>query len=989
MKKLINSLSNFIFEKRFRLYVSIVLIGFIIAGLLTDIGCDFRNPADFDTPTWNVNLNIPLIEERYNIGEIVDSVQIFQGPDSGMQIIFEGDLPDTSIDPSFLRVIVNEDVPFDQDPIIAPTLSVTIDTTIPIPPIQLAPGGLIDTSYQPFNVPPGTNKTILAETWNTIAAAFDTTIIVDIELPEPSDLPEFITSIDAIVIQEDSQTDSSMFMTYIKNNGIPTAIQDINFRLLTDTKSPLDTLAHHANSHLSKDQEFPKQTLIGGDSLGSAIRMEIGLALEQDTLNNTLTINEGDSVQINMSIRLRISGFDRAVVQIAETDISPELPEFSFQSDIEIYSGEFADVQELNVNEIRVSNLKSTFPFNINFTMNFRNFIPPIGQDSVKIDTVLGSNIPTYSKIFDINSYTFANPLGEDSALTALIVDVSAILDSQQTTIPLDGSELGKITGRVRVDEFQFESLLANIFRQFPTTTQSLEGMPQGFTGMAFTDVKIEFIMFNQIQLPVMLDVDMVGVNTFGDSSIVSVSATMGSPETSADTTKTVIRLSREGTTTLIYDSPSDSTWSDSSTVPPRPGESTIVDLLSFDPATIVVNSTATIVGKDSIIVGATIGGAYRLLAPFEVWMDEMRFIPVTKTPIEEMDHDTRIKLRSSLVSSSVTARVINHIPIGGSLSILFSNKNVFPLDTTTESLEAFRDSMVVNEGWDSTDIVYIVNACSLLTPSRGDIYIFNVMSDSNDCIDGLSYLIRSSNTGVDTVISYIDTLIKIILPDPDSLYTESSTEGREGAVYIPGDKTYSSIIDTNSIWLLSDLGQRYVVPMINLNGTIVDGDTHVVYISMNDYIEIKSFMTFQISSTGLFEEGENELLIVYPNGGQTFVVGDSVVIRWRSLGEDIMGDNVGVFISIVDEPEVDEDTHWSSIADTIDNTDSFIWVPSESDTGRHWLRVCSESRTICDMSGWYFDVVPSVPQSVRPPDLLQEIRIIKNRKNQSVKKTK
>ncbi|MBC8175375.1 MAG: hypothetical protein H8E82_06960, partial [Candidatus Marinimicrobia bacterium] len=92
MKKLINSLSNFIFEKRFRLYVSIVLIGFIIAGLLTDIGCDFRNPADFDTPTWNVNLNIPLIEERYNIGEIVDSVQIFQGPDSGMQIIFEGDL---------------------------------------------------------------------------------------------------------------------------------------------------------------------------------------------------------------------------------------------------------------------------------------------------------------------------------------------------------------------------------------------------------------------------------------------------------------------------------------------------------------------------------------------------------------------------------------------------------------------------------------------------------------------------------------------------------------------------------------------------------------------------------------------------------------------------------------------------------------------------------------------------------------------------------
>ena len=147
--------------KIFNRKIGVVLVVLFTTGLFIVNSCDFRNPADFDTPTWNVNLNIPLIEERYNLGEIVDSVQIFQGPDSGMQIIFEGDLPDTSIDPSFLRVVVNEDVPFDQDPIIAPTLSVTIDTTIPIPPIQLAPGGqLYDTLYQPFNVPPSTDKTI-------------------------------------------------------------------------------------------------------------------------------------------------------------------------------------------------------------------------------------------------------------------------------------------------------------------------------------------------------------------------------------------------------------------------------------------------------------------------------------------------------------------------------------------------------------------------------------------------------------------------------------------------------------------------------------------------------------------------------------------------------------------------------------------------------------------------------------------------------------
>ena len=43
-------------------------------------------------------------------------------------------------------------------------------------------------------------------------------------------------------------------------------------------------------------------------------------------------------------------------------------------------------------------------------------------------------------------------------------------------------------------------------------------------------------------------------------------------------------------------------------------------------------------------------------------------------------------------------------------------------------------------------------------------------MTDYSECIDGLPYIVKSNGSGTDTIFSYVDTLFKFLLPDPESV---------------------------------------------------------------------------------------------------------------------------------------------------------------------------------------------------------------------------
>ena len=668
---------------------------------------------------------------------------------------------------------------------------------------------------------------------------------------------------------------------------------------------------------------------------------------------NLITIEKGDSVQANIEIALKITGIDSAVASIADTEIPLEIPEISFPAVAEIFSGKLKSPSADGINEIKINKIESGYPANVDFLMNFKNFKPVAGKDSVKVDTVLtkGASI---SQTYNVDGYTFYNPAGQDSTISKLLIETSAKLKSQKTSIPLDGSDFGGMEVDVGMKGLHFESLEANVIQEFPPTEFSIAGMPLGFSGMKFVDTKLEIEMNNGIRLPVVLDFDMVGVNQKGDTSKVNALSTLASPSQKGDTTKTLVRLSELGTTTLKYKAPASIQYYDSTTIGAKNNETTIVELMSSNPANFTVRSRARIDGRGTLEDGMHIGGKYRMLAPFEVIMEPMTFISVTNTPVQEMNYENRNRIRSTLQSASMLFSVENKIPISGDLSMLMSNLEVFPLDTTAAALRDFRDSLVVKKNWVNSDSIYIVSKCDSLNPETSSIFIFDVMTDFSECVNGVSYLVKSS-MGSDTIFSYVDTLLKIPLPEPKSFHIATNSGVHAGQVREAGSITYSSPLSKERVRLMTDPGQPYMAPRFFLEGS----KGKRVYLTTGDYLDINSSVTFSLSSTGMGSPAPNEIVVKFPNGGESLDKDTQYSIKWKTYGTISKVDLSYFFGSNAD---IEKDEGWVDISTETVNVDSFSWIPS-STTGLSSakdslrIRVKSSDGKIRDMSGWYFSI--------------------------------
>ena len=66
-------------------------------------------------------------------------------------------------------------------------------------------------------------------------------------------------------------------------------------------------------------------------------------------------------------------------------------------------------------------------------------------------------------------------------------------------------------------------------------------------------------------------------------------------------------------------------------------------------------------------------------------------------TVIEEMDYETRNKIRNSLISAEMVFDVTNAMPIGAELAMLLSNSEFFPTSPTPEML--FQKEWWLNQG--------------------------------------------------------------------------------------------------------------------------------------------------------------------------------------------------------------------------------------------------------------------------------------------------
>ena len=149
----------------------------IIIGLMSffALSCDFQNPMAFEMPTWFFDMTFPLVQKKNSLEGKVDNKQIFSTPDSiGMQLMFEGILPDTSVGTDILEVELNENIKYNQPATASPNFSFSLDTTINLN-IPIAPDGkLTNSAGTVFTIPPSSNQTVTQSVWNTIASSIDT-----------------------------------------------------------------------------------------------------------------------------------------------------------------------------------------------------------------------------------------------------------------------------------------------------------------------------------------------------------------------------------------------------------------------------------------------------------------------------------------------------------------------------------------------------------------------------------------------------------------------------------------------------------------------------------------------------------------------------------------------------------------------------------------------------------------------------------------------
>ena len=949
--------------------------------LWLNAGCDFQDVSEFEIPTWNVTLTIPLLHEWYPLSNIVDD-SVIQSSGDSIFIEFGGELPKDSINADYLQIPLEMSVGF-ADTTVGPSAgdifsgyTFTLTDTIPIGE-TMESMSVINWANPPATVqfPSASIQKIDGQSWNLVADAIELTLgqtELDTTLFDSEELfaeIPFISEIIGIFIGGDAG--DNYYQSVFENIDLPVDI-DSTWALLL---SGVDTLADHETNTLAITESIDSTTSLVDQALGEAIGFNFGFTLQRVADDDTLTIPAGDELDMLMGISMGIQDLDYARVVVTEASLMDpdDMEPISFdQASIEaedcavsgVYGGSFAEgtsnVPKVNI--IGVSDVFSTFPFGINFGIEFENFVDP-DDSSLSFEHTLDA-VP-WEDEEKLDGWAFINPDNPDPQNPTIPLDSLMIIPTVTTVagtvdVDLDGSEWIFSLG-VDVYPLEFGSLMADLDCAFPPQTQEIDDIPQGFTGMSFGEVILEFTMYNQIRLPLSLNLDLIGIGNTGDSVQVVVDADLGIPAVVGDTAKTILRLSSIGTVVQIYDSINDSLPSSADTISALEGETnTIVDLMALNPSQMIVDATAGIEGLGSLDQNAAFWGEYNLIAPFSVIMDTITFVPVTSTPVTEMDHETRNQFRASVKGASMTTRIINGLPISGEMAIIFSDRDLFPLDRKAETLQTIADSLQ----W--SDSLYIVASCSTLKPSNDDMYIFNVMNDSSDCIEGVAYLIRGVPASRDTVYSFVDTLLKIVLPTPDEYYGQGDPGGSPGMVKTPGDTVVVSEIDSNKITMLSSLGDHYINNMTRFYGT----EGEAVFFSTRDTLEILSYISFTLQSTGMLEEAQDELVITYPNGNESLVQDSTIVIRWRSLGDEVSGQNVELFISDLEEPDIAQDEDWESISGgAISNADSMIWTPGASDVDDIlWLKICNEDGSLCDQSGWHFEITSSGGRMVSPP---------------------
>ncbi|MFB0515521.1 MAG: hypothetical protein ACETWG_02820, partial [Candidatus Neomarinimicrobiota bacterium] len=418
----------------------------------------------------------------------------------------------------------------------------------------------------------------------------------------------------------------------------------------------------------------------------------------------------------------------------------------------------------------------------------------------------------------------------------------------------LDGSSLGAFQATIAIGQvLAFENLSGNFFLSFPTVPTTIDEIPTGFEGFQFDRLALKLLLYNEIDLPVVLDLELLGINDRLGSARVPINAPINYPGASpvnGDTARTIIILGKNYQRTYwLPEGSTDTTDAWSSSVVANPAES-IVDVLNLAPDTIKVGGSVIIQGEGTVAGGKSVWGEFELIAPFAfILPQEISFIPVDALPLEPMDEDTRTQIREALLAASLTSRVDNNFPIGGKISMLASDSTLFTLALDRlDDIAAGIPDTVVREGetviYDNIDSVLALDGITGIS----HIVFYPEEIPGGQAIDPRTT--RASR--VDFYTSPTDTapafwigrLFEMAIPHPHGV-------DALGHVITPADTTQVIDLDAERVTWIASERTIYLKPFITFLST-----TGPRTMQSTNSIRMAVFITFNLDSD-IFEPEE------------------------------------------------------------------------------------------------------------------------------------
>jgi hypothetical protein len=825
--------------------------------------CDFQVLEPWETPRWGVSLTMPLLNRTYNLGELVenDTTISHDTTTNELQIEFSGTLDTTKIDSSYLevslpsataRININEalDEGIDADDFF---IEVSEEVRIVLKLDSLL-RSFDPNNFGTLDFPSGTPVPIPELIWNSNIAGRALNSEEEFEVFDPALILQDNAFIQAVRYVQLSDTDTSEFATRVETPDFPTNVDSILISAISGSYFQVI----HDTSTLPPDGDFYRVSNLQSDSLGSDLALALSMKLP--TTTGDLLIPAGTDPMIEITISLTVGGLDSLAITTAQSSLIDEPPDpVSLPGEIQITEGKLREGVIAPINQISLGNLGTTLPFDLQFQLSFPNF------DSLDTDgtspLILGpytlrDGEPLVSEEKSIAGYTFYNPSSDDP-IAEFEYDLEVDILEKDVVLPLDGSPLGAFSVSLGIGlalddpggtagDLHFESITGIFEISFDAVNTTIEDIPTGFTGFQFGRLSLSLLLRNQIDLPVALDLNLTGITFEGDTARIPINPALnypsrpGAPASNGDTAYTLIVMDESSVRTYwLTEGGTDASSAWDSTVAGTGDGETIVDVLNLPPDIIEVAGAAEVQGQGVVEAGKGIWGSFELIAPFAFIMPlDISFLPAAPIPWGPMAEDARQQIQTALLSASLTSSAQTNFPIGGKISLLASDSNLFTLALDYLDDLAAGIPTVARTGDTTvyTTIQEVLAVDSILDVDHIVFYPESQKTTGNlDPQETKAKRVEFYTTTGDTF--WIGHIFDMELPSPKTL-------NDRGWVTKGGDTTQVITLDAERVGWIASAEEMYLKTFITLYGS-----PGARTIQTSNSIHFAAFFTFNLAS--------------------------------------------------------------------------------------------------------------------------------------------